>query len=482
MRSALVASRIPFWQPAAAALSVALAYGLVSSAPAATAILLVTGAALVLALALCLPPHVFMAGSLAVLVTFQLSAEHPFVFGGIHPFTVSDIVLYTSDVLLALVAVRALAPRLRRSVDWSILDVPTAVAVSVWALVMIAAAVHGYRAGTATESLARLGEQIVYYPILAWGFVRVLREEGVSSTRVGKALAATALAFVGYMALERLTHNRFENPNATAGHLGSVVTAHGVTLHRDYGFYSAYDLYGLAALAAIAYLLFARRSTGSMVAVAGIFVAATALTLVRGIVFGLIIGVALLALLAFRMKRRDRRQGHRLLPLVGLLAIGTVLFWSISPSSAQGVAQRFLPAITAQSQSSAQTAQYRQQALAFGLHEANAHPFGNGLVSTGSSPQGLAEAGYLAHSAWATILFYTGWLGFMAFLASAILLVRRSARLPDAPGWLKPFFLATLALFVVEAFGSDSIVGQPWVLGEAALVISVRFGLADLDD
>ena len=131
---------------------------------------------------------------------------------------------------------------------------------------MIMAAARGYQAGTPTESLARLGDQVVYYPILAWGFVRVLRERGVSATLVGKALAATALAFVAYMAFERLTHQRFEDPNAATGHLGSVVTAHGITLHRDYGFYSAYDLYGLAALAAISYLLFAdgRRDRSSL--------------------------------------------------------------------------------------------------------------------------------------------------------------------------------------------------------------------------
>ena len=72
---------------------------------------------------------------------------------------------------------------------------------------------------------------------------------------------------------------------------------------------------------------------------------------------------------------------------------------------------------------------------------------------------------------------YTGWAGVLAFLSSVFLLIRRSIRLPDVPGWLKPFFVAAFALLLVEGFGSDSIVGQPWVLGEAALVIGLRFGL-----
>jgi len=481
MRSVLAGSRVSLWPLVAVAVSVTLAYALASSAQAATVALLVAGGTLAVALCLWLPAPAFVAGSLVMLVTFQLSAEHPFVFGGIRPFVAGNIVLYTSDLLIVLVLVRALSPRPRRTVDWSILDVPTAVAVALWAVVVLAEAARGYRAGTPPESIARLGEQVVYYPVLAWGFVRVLRERGVTSQRVGRALVGTALAFVAYLAFERLTHHRFENPDAATGHLGSVITARGVTLHRDYGFYSAYDLYGLAALAAISYLLFARRPAGRVVAAAGIFVAASALTLVRGIVFGLLVGLALLALFALWTRRRDR-HGLRLLPLGAVLAVGVVLFWSVSPSSARGMAERFLPGVAAQSQASIQTAEYRQQALAFGFHEANAHPFGSGLVSSLDSSQGLVEAGFLAHSAWATMLVYTGWVGLAAFLAVVLLLVRRSVVLPDGPGWLGPFFLAALALLLVAAFGSDGIVGQPWVLGEAALVIGIRFGLADLDD
>jgi hypothetical protein len=471
MRGAPTTSRLPLWQPAAIALSIALAYGLSSSAPAQTVglVAVVLGAVLTL----WLPPHLFVAGSLAALVAFQLSAEHPIVVGG--------VALYSSDLLVALVTVRALAPRPRRIVDWSIFDAATGGAVLVWALVMTVAAARGYGAGTPMESLVRLDEQVFYYLLLPWAFVRVLRERSVSATKVAKALATTALAFVGYMAFERITHHRFEDPSTLdSSHLGSVVTAQGVTLHRDYGFYSAYDLYGLAALAAIAYLLFARRSSGAPVAAAGTFVLATCLTLVRGIVFGLIVGVALLAF-ASRSAVRDRLARNRLLPLAALLGIAIGLFWTVSPTSAQGMAERFLPGVAAQSSSAVQTARARQQALSFGYHEANVHPFGRGLVLPGSSRQGLAEAG-LSLSAWATMLVYTGWLGLLAFLWPTLLLIRRSSQLSDGPGWLKPFFVAAFALLLVAAFGSAGIVGQPWVLGEAALVIGLRFGLADLDD
>jgi hypothetical protein len=471
VRGTLAVSRLPLWLPAAAVVSLVAAYGLAS--PAQGALLGLVGLVLAIVLALSLPPHLFAAGSLALLVTFQLSAERQTTVGG--------VALYTSDLLVVLVAARALAPRPRRPVDWPILDGPTAAALLVWALVLVAAAARGYLAGTPTKSLFRLDEQLFYYPILAWGFIRVLREEGVSAARVAKALAATALVFVAYMGFERLTHHRFENPNAAVGHLGSVVTAQGVTLHRDYGFYSAYDLYALAALAAIAYLLFARRTAAAVVVAAGVFVAASALTLVRGIIFGLIVGAALLAAQAFREHGPEGGFAQRFVPLAGLLAVAITLFWSLSPASAEGMVERFLPGVTAQSQAAVDTARYRQQALSFGYQTANASPAGKGLVSTDSSPQGLLEAGYLAHSGWTTMLVYTGWLGVVAFVVAVLLLVRRSFRVPDGPGWLRPFFLAAVALLLVEAFGSASIVGQPWVLGEAALVIGLRFGLADLD-
>jgi hypothetical protein len=472
MRGALASSSLMLWRPAVPALSVAVAFGLVSSVQTKFLVLVAIATAVVLALSL--PPHAFLAGSLALLAMFQLSADHPVSVGG--------IAVYTSDLLLALVALRALTSRPRREVSWRIFDVATGAAVLAWGLVMVIAAVRGHLAGTSAKSLVRLDEQLFYYPILGWGFLRVLRERDVSSARLLRALAGTGLVFVGYMAFERLTHQRFENPNSTSGHLGSVVTAQGVTLHRDYGFYSAYDLYGLAAVGAIAYLLFARRTRGAIVAIAVIFLAATVLTLVRGIVFGSIAGVALLMMLALRSDLRHRLQGPRLLALSGFVAVGIALFWTSSPATARGVAERFLPGIAAQSQAAVQTARYRQKALTFGYRQANARPVGTGFAFRGSASQRAADEGYLAHSAWATILVYTGWLGLAAFLSSVFLLVRRSFQLPDASGWLKPFFVAALALLLIEGFGSDSIVKQPWVLGEAALLIGLRFGLADLDD
>jgi hypothetical protein len=472
MRAAVLTSKSWAWQAAVVAVSAAVAIGLVS--PMQTEFLVLLAALVAAALALWLPPHAFLAASLGLLATYQLSADHPAKVGG--------VAVYTTDLLLLLVVFRALSARPRREVQWKIFNGAARVAVVAWMLVLVLAALRGYLAGTPIKSVVRLDEQLFYYPILAWGFIRVLRERDMAPTRVIGALVGVGLAFVAYTGLERLTDHRFENPNSASGHLGAVVTAQGVTLHRDYGFYSAYDLYGLAAVAAIAYLLFARRARGAVVTIAVVFVSASVLTLVRGIVFGLVAGGALLALLALRSGVRDQPQVPRLVVFAGFLVLGVALLASFSPGTAQGVMGRFLPGITSQSQKAVQTAQYRQQALVFGYHQANAQPIGSGFVLNTNALLANEEDGYLAHSAWATILVYTGWPGLLTFFASVFLLIRRSFQLPDAPGWLKPFFVAALALLLVEGFGSDSFVGQPWVLGEAALVIGLRFGLADIDD
>jgi hypothetical protein len=449
----------------------AAAVGVVS--PVQTEFLVLLAALAVAAVALWLPPHAFLGVSLGLLATYQLSADHPAKVGG--------IAVYTSDLLLLLVLFRALSVRPRRSVRLTVFVGAIRVAVVAWMLVMVLAALRGYLAGTPMKSIVRLDEALFYYPILAWGFIRVLRERDVVPTRVIVALTSVGLALVAYTGLERLTHHRFENPNSATGHLGAVVTAQGITLHRDYGFYTAYDLYGLAAVAAIAYLLFSQRARGAVVMVTVVFVSASALTLVRGIVFGLVAAAALLAFFALRSGRRSQFQAPRLVALAGLLVVGVALLASFSPGTAQGVMGRFLPGITPQSQKAAETAEYRQQALLFGYREANARPIGSGFVLNGSTSQADEVNGYLAHSAWATILVYTGWLGLLTFLVSAFFLIRRSFQLPDPLGWLKPFFVAAFALLLVEGFGSDSIVNQPWVLGEAALVVALRFGLADFD-
>ena len=70
---------------------------------------------------------------------------------------------------------------------------------------MAVAAVRGHIAGTPLKSLIRLDQPLFYYPLLGWGFLSALREQGVSRPRVERALVTVALAFVGYMGFERLT-------------------------------------------------------------------------------------------------------------------------------------------------------------------------------------------------------------------------------------------------------------------------------------
>ena len=121
---ALVASRLPLWQPALVAGSAVVVGGLLSADPSKTIGLVVALAAV--GLALWLPVDLFVGLSLGLLATFQLSSDHPLSIGG--------VAVYTSDLVVVLVAMRALSPRPRRDVGWRVLDVPTRIAVGafVW--------------------------------------------------------------------------------------------------------------------------------------------------------------------------------------------------------------------------------------------------------------------------------------------------------------------------------------------------------------
>lgn len=474
MKALVASSRLAPWQPVAvAALSVVLGAGIAS--PERTRVAGLVIAAIAIATALSVSPHVFVSLSLALFATFQLSANHPLTLAGVS--------VYSTDLVLPLVVIRALSTRPRREVPWRVCGFWAGTSLAAWLLVLVVAGARGHFAAVPFKSVVRLDQPLLYYPILSWGFIRVMREREVSLPKVTKALGITSLAFVAYMGFERATHHRFENPNSTTGHLGSVHTAQGLTLHRDYGFYSAYDLYALAALCAICLLVFARKTRGPTIAIAVAFTTACALTLVRGIIFGFLAGAGLLLYLVWRS--RSSRLGwpgvsaSRLIALAVVLAAVGVVFASVSPGAARGVAGRVLPGLAAQSQAATQTAQYRRQALSFGYSYANTHPYGSGLITF--APEG-PEDGYLAHSAWASVLVYTGWIGLAAFLVLVLMMLGRSFKLPDHSRWLKPFFAAAVLLLLVEGFGSDSIVNQPWVIGEASLLIGLRFGLGDLDD
>jgi hypothetical protein len=446
--------------------AVVLGVGLVS--PARTAVLTLFGVMLTLGLVFWLPSHLFLGASVAVLASSTAPA-----FEG-HPTSVGSIKIYTFDLLLALVLVRAALPRERRPQELRILDAAVVLPVALWGLFMLIAGTRGFLAGNSVGAIARLETPLVYFPLFVWGFTRVLGEISVSVPRVLRALAITSLCFVGYAAYARITHQRFGTPSGSG--IGPVETSSAGVLRRDYGFFSAFQLYALLALGGLAYLVFSRRATLGAIIVTSAGLAATILTLVRGLIFGVVAGAIWLIVLSVKT-RWHVKLGSRLLPLVVLLALAGTLFAIFSPATARGVSQRFLPGVLAQTQSATDNTEHRIQILKAGEKIARDDPFGLGFVA----PDAVEAAGYrpidVADSQWASVLVYTGWPGVFLLVWAGFAVVRRSFQLPAAAPWLHPLVAAVGLFLLIQGFAWNIFFSQTWSIGMLALILALRFGL-----
>ena len=99
------------------------------------------------------------------------------------------------------------------------------------------------------------------------------------------------------MVFARVTNTPFEDEtNPAIGHLGTVVTTGG-DLRRDFGLATAFILYPALGLAGAAYLLHGPRRTALAAGVLAVGILATLLTLIRGEIFGLVLGLAVIAFL-----------------------------------------------------------------------------------------------------------------------------------------------------------------------------------------
>lgn len=445
--------------------SILIGIGLAS--PAQGALLGLLGVMIALGLVFWLPPHLFLGASLAICASFSAPAFEQ------HPYNVGSIQLYPLDVLLVLVLLRAALPRRRRVGDERVLSVAVTVPILLWALVMLVAGLRGFLAGNDYGAIARLETPLVYFPLFCWGFMRILREPSVSVPRVVRTLAITGLAFVAYAAYARITHQRFGAPSGSG--IGEVQTTEGV-LRRDYGFFSAFQVYALLALGGLSYLIFSRRATLSAILVTCVGLAATVLTLVRGLIFGVVAGAIWIVLLSMRT-RLFVKMVSRLLSLVAVCALAATLFAIFGSGAARGVTERVLPGVVAQSQGANENTQFREQVLDAGKRIAWNKPFGLGFVT----PEALQTAGYpplyVPHSQWASLLVYTGWPGILIVGWAGIALVRRSSRVPAAARWLHPLLAATALLVLVQGFAWDVFFSQPWSVGMTALIVSLRFGL-----
>jgi hypothetical protein len=422
-------------------------------------------------LALSVPPQVFVGLTLLVIGTDSLSEAHPLTLGGAQ--------VYSLDVLLAIVAVRAFLPR-ERSRPPAPLREMTRLLVAIWALVWIVAGLRGAFDGYRLISVIRLAAPLYYSVGFYVGLGRIVREKEFELDKAAKNLLIIALGLVAYMAFARVTNTPFESQtNTSIGHLGAVDTSAGV-LRRDYGFASAFILYPALCVAGVAYLLYSPRRTTAAAVVAGVGALATLLTLIRGEIFGLFLGLALIGFL--RAPTTVMRASRATVAVAAsfVLLIGGFGLWIASPNTARGVADRSLPGLLHQTAAANSTANFRKNAVNAGITAADRHPAGVGLVAqdaqSATSGVGLS---YIAHSGLTAIAAYAGWVGLIATALLLLALFADSFALPRPVPWLHPFFVGSLVMLAFyTVFGASGLLGQGWVTAMAALIAALRFHAA----
>jgi len=419
----------------------------------------------VVALAIAVPPHVLVALALLVFGTYSLSGDNPLDIAGAQ--------VYSTDALLAVVLLRAILPR-DRIPPSAPLDTLARLLFGIWAVVMVVAGLRGVLGGHDLISIIRLETPLIYAVGFYVGLGRIIRERTFDLDKAVRNLLLVALALVAYMAFARLTNSPFET-DETVGRLGTVVTTEG-ELRRDYGFASAFILYPVLALAGTAYLLYSPRRTALAAAVAVIGTVATLVTLIRGEIFGLFVGLAVIAVLRneFVLKRAARMRA--IVAATTAFVVAGLGLWAVEPALVEGAIERSLPGLVQQTETADATADYRQQALQAGFAAVRREPTGVGLLPEEAvTASGGVDLGYIAHSGVTRMLAYAGWPGLAAAVLALLGLLWASFRLPRPIPWLHAFFVGSFLMLMVYSIAADGLVGQGWVVGLAALIAALRF-------
>lgn len=459
-----------------ASVGAALVAAVATSVPGLAVLKYPLAAGLVLVVALLVSPTAFVLGSFAFFSAFQLVADYA--------YSVGPAKFFLSDLFLGVVVLRAASPRHRLPASRGLSKL-TLTAFAVWALFMVAAMARGADQGATTDSIVRYASPLFYWPILYFGFSRVLRETAVNHARVLRGIVIAGVLLIAYMFLMRLLNRPFESLDSTRGHLGGVVASSGEVFHRDFGFWSAFIVYPIVALIAVGKLIYARRNEMTWLAVAGLGLIATITTLIRSEIYGLVAGVAVLFLFS-RGVLAERGGGVRS-PIATLMMIASVILASgailaaVSPGFAEVVAERAIPNYGSQSERARDNAEYRRDALLKGVSTANEHAVGLGIISAEQLEQRGIDPSFLVHSGPATLLIFLGWPGLVAAGLVLVGLLRDSFRVRSRNPWLHPALAGILVMLVGNSFGAAGIVGQEYVIGIAALVIAFRFAAVDAE-
>jgi hypothetical protein len=347
------------------------------------------------------------------------------------------------------------------------------------ALAFVYADWRGRQSGLPLRSLVRTPIALFYVPLYTFAFSRLLRERTLDHQRLYRFLGGAVLGFVLIMLASRAAGKTFDSQNSFSLNSNGykVVTADGTLLRRDYGFPSAFILYPLIAFQALAFAVYGktRSNWAILLVVAGC--AATFLTLIRGEIFGLILGVVVLYFIVPKGQIvRGPRRAQSLAVVLAAITVGAVIVTVASPALATGLAERTLPGILSQGTYAQKTASDRVQALSVGYQQVLKHPAGIGFRDSATlAADTQVDPLFVTHSTLAWLFVFMGWPGLLAVLGLMLASAIASFVVPAREAWHHPAFVASASFFFVYSFSTFGLVGQPWVIGVTALLVALRF-------
>jgi hypothetical protein len=334
---------------------------------------------------------------------------------------------------------------------------------------MAVAAIRAMGAGVGFPSAVRGDLALAYWPLLYFGFTRVLRERGLDRSLLWRYLAVVTLGLAGWMFLARAINLPFHD----AG-LAQVATGETSTIHRNFGFAAAFIVYPALALVGIAGMAHGERRDARWAVLATVGTVATLMTFVRGEIFSL----ALAALVIFWLRPRTGAGGRaRTAIQLSFAVLAAVIgLMAASPTLGNAIVQRAVP-FTHQAPGAKANAEYRQKAVTTGFRVARAHPLGLGVLDVRRLDAERIDPGYLAHSGVAMLLLFGGWAALGCAVLTIVAVLRRSFAIPAAAPWLHPAFVAVMTMLAVYSISAAGLAGDPWVIPLGVLAVALRFTL-----